>query len=122
MLYNQNISYNQQGLTYIGTVIINILGISNPIIISNLNVAVSTSQDYSNATTVAVISYDIYSEGILTIQATESQANAIVQVLASYDEGASGAISLEAIGNQPRATSVASTVSLSSGTAEITIS
>lgn len=122
MLYNQNITYNQPGLSYIGTVIINVLGISNPIIISNLNVAVSTSQDYSNATTVAVISYDIYSEGILTIQATESQANAIVQVLASYDEGASGAISLEAIGNQSSATSVASTVSLSSGTAEITIS
>ena len=122
MLYNENISYNQPGLSYIGTVIINVLGISNPIIISNLNVAVSISQDYSNATTVAVISYDIYSEGILTIQATESQANAIIQVLASYDEGASGAISLEAIGNQTSATSVASTVSLSSGTAEITIS
>jgi hypothetical protein len=122
MLYNENISYNQPSLSYIGTVIINVLGISNPIIISNLNVAVSISQDYSNATTVAVISYDIYSEGILTIQATESQANAIIQVLASYDEGASGAISLEAIGNQTSATSVASTVSLSSGTAEVTIS
>jgi hypothetical protein len=122
MLYNDNITYNQPSINYVGTIIINIPGVSNPIVLSNINVAVSTSQDYSNATTVAVISYDIYSEGILTIQATESQANAIVQVIASFDEAGSGTISLESIGNQSNAISQASTISSSSATAEVTLS
>jgi hypothetical protein len=121
MLYNDNISYSQPGINYIGTIVINIPGVPNPIVLSNINVSVSTSQDYSNATTVAVISYDIYSEGILTIQATESQANAIVQVIASFDETGSGAISLESVGNQANATSEASTISLNSATAEVTL-
>jgi hypothetical protein len=94
MLYNQNISYNQQGLTYIGTVIINILGISNPIIISNLNVAVSTSQDYSNATTIAVISYDIMPDGILVVEATESQASAIVEIVTNSSQIGTAEITL----------------------------
>lgn len=87
MLYNENITYDQSGISYVGTIIINVDGLSAPIIISNVNVAIATSQDYSNATTIAVISYDIYPEGIVTIQATQSQANALVEAVASSSSG-----------------------------------
>jgi hypothetical protein len=87
MLYNENITYDQPGLSYVGTIIINVEGLLDPIIISNVNVAITTSQDYSNATTVAVLSYDIYPEGIITIQATQSQANALVEAVTSSGSG-----------------------------------
>lgn len=88
MLYNENITYNQSGFNYVGTIIINVEGLSTPIIINNVNVAISTSEDYSNATTIAVISYDIYPEGVITIQATQSQADALVEAVASSGSGA----------------------------------
>lgn len=87
MLYNENITYDQPGLSYVGTIIINVEGLLDPIIISNVNIAITTSQDYSNATTVAVLSYDIYPEGIITIQATQSQANALVEAVTSSGSG-----------------------------------
>lgn len=87
MLYDQNISYNQAGLSYVGTIIINVVGLVNPIVISNVNVAVNTSQDYSNATTVAVMSFDIYPEGVITIQATQSQADAVIEAIALSGSG-----------------------------------
>lgn len=121
MLYNENITYDQSGISYVGTIIINVFGLPSPIVISNINVAISTSQDYSNQTTVGVISYDIFSDGIITIQATETQASAIVQAIAAYDESSSGVISLELSDHQANAVAATSTVSSTSANAEITL-
>lgn len=87
MLYNSNIEYNQSGLSYIGTIIINVLGLDSPIILSNLTVSVGISQDYSNNTTIAVISYNIEPEGILIVEATAAQASALIQSVATSATG-----------------------------------
>jgi hypothetical protein len=94
MQYNANISYNLPGLTYIGTIIINVVSLNSPIILSNVFVAVNTAEDYSNATTVAVLSYDIMPEGILVIEATESQASAIVQIASQTSVSGTAEITL----------------------------
>jgi hypothetical protein len=94
MLYNENISYSQPGLTYIGTIVINVVSLNNPIILSNIFVTVNSTEDYSNATTVAVLSYDIMPEGILVIEATESQASAIVQIASQTSASSAAEITL----------------------------
>lgn len=94
MLYNENILYNQPQITYTGTVIVNIIGIENPIILSNLTVIVSLYEDYSNATTLAIISYDILENGILTIEATQSQASALVEAIVSSNNSQVAEITL----------------------------
>lgn len=94
MLYNSNINYSQPGLTYIGTIIINVASLNSPIVLSNIFVAVNATEDYSNATIVAVLSYDIAPEGILVIEATESQASAIVQIVSETSVSSTAEITL----------------------------
>jgi hypothetical protein len=79
MLYNDSITYNQSNISYFGSLIINIAGISNPITIGNINVIQVAGEDYSNSTTIAVMSIDYTSSGVMTIQVSSSQAGAIYQ-------------------------------------------
>jgi hypothetical protein len=95
MLYNDSISYNQSGLNYYGSLIINIQGISNPIIIGNVNVIQISAEDYSNATTIAVMSIDFTSSGIMTIQVDSGQEAAVYQAVQAAQK--SGEIALELI-------------------------
>lgn len=73
MLYNDIITYNHNNVSYIGTLYLNIVGFSNPIILNNVNVIFTNETDFSNATTIGIVSYDISPSGIITISGTESQ-------------------------------------------------
>lgn len=84
MQYNSNISYNQSGIFYTGTIHIFIQGISAPIIINGVSVALSKEEDYSNATTIGVISYDLAPSGILVIETTADQVSGISSVETLY--------------------------------------
>lgn len=77
MKYNDIISYNQPNVNYIGTLVINVPGISNPIIVHNVNIAVGVIEDLSNATTIGLVSYDLAPTGIVTIEANIEQAYAL---------------------------------------------
>ncbi len=79
MIYDDFINYNQDGVSYIGDVILKIQGISNPIILNNIKINFSGDQNYSSTTTIAVMSIDIAPSGIITIEALPSQGEAIVQ-------------------------------------------
>lgn len=83
MLYNNNILYDQPQISFVGTIVINVIGIENPIILSNVSVSVSLYEDFSNATTVAVLSYDVVENGILVVEATQSQASALIEAAIS---------------------------------------
>jgi hypothetical protein len=97
MLYNDLITYNHNNITYTGTIKINVPGIPSPIILGNVSVAISTNPDYSNATTIGVVSYDFAPNGILTIEATQDQAEALVSADFIYINSASGEVSVETI-------------------------
>lgn len=79
MLYNQDITYNQSGFSYVGMVVIKIKGISNPIILNDIKVYFSDIQDYSTATTIAVLSVDIAPSGYITIEALQNEGSALIQ-------------------------------------------
>jgi hypothetical protein len=97
MLYNDLITYNQTNITYTGTIQINVPGISNPIILNDVTVVVSTEPDYSNATTIGYVTYDFAPTGILTIESTSEQAQALVEAQLIYINSASGEISIETV-------------------------
>jgi len=84
MLYNDLITYNQTNITYTGTIQINVPGLSNPIILGNVTVVISAEADYSNATTIGIVSYDFAPSGIVTIQSGQEQSEALVSADIAY--------------------------------------
>jgi hypothetical protein len=95
MLYDGPITYSQSNINYFGSLVINIVGISNPITIGNINVIQLAGEDYSNYTTIAVMSIDFTSSGIMTIQVDSGQEAAVYQAVQSAQK--SGEIALELI-------------------------
>ena len=96
LLYNnENITMNQAGISFVGTIVIHVEGLSNPIILSNLNLTLSSLSDNSNATTMAVITYNLAPTGILTIQATQEQADAIVNAIVNTAVASNNSITAE---------------------------
>jgi hypothetical protein len=79
MIYNDLIAYNQAAVQYDGTVILKIQGISNPIILNNIKVNFSGTEDYSVGTTIGVISIDVDPTGVITIEALAKEGAALVQ-------------------------------------------
>lgn len=67
MLYNQNISYNQPGINYIGSLIIKIASIPSPIVINNVKIVFGGDLDYSNLTTISVLSIEVQGDAVITV-------------------------------------------------------
>jgi hypothetical protein len=95
MRYNESIIYDQSSISYYGSLIINISGISNPITIGNVNVIQVTKEDYSNYSTIAVMSIDYTSSGIMTIEVDSGQEAAVYQAIQVAQK--SGEIAVELI-------------------------
>jgi hypothetical protein len=78
MLYNEAIAYNQAGITYAGDLYIYVASIENPIIVNNITFFYASNQDYSNLTTISVISVDVSPEGIVSIEAYADQVDSLL--------------------------------------------
>jgi hypothetical protein len=76
MIYNQPIAYNSN-VTYSGVLVINAPSISSPIIVNNVTFFYPTNEDFSNLTTIAVVSIDTSIDGIITVQALDDQVTAL---------------------------------------------
>lgn len=76
MLYNQPVAYGSN-YTYSGTLVITAPSILNPIIVNNVTFFYPTNEDYSNFTTIAVVSIDRSADGIITVQALDEQVSAL---------------------------------------------
>lgn len=76
MLYNQPVAYDSN-YTYNGTLVITAPSILNPIIVNNVTFFYPTNEDYSNLTTIAVISIDTSVDGIITVEALDDQVSAL---------------------------------------------
>lgn len=95
--YNQaDMTYNEPSISYAGTLIINVQGLPNPIILNGINVITSTRQDYSTASTIGVMSIDSVSNasigvisidyaptGIITLEVGSSQSGQLLNSLGS---------------------------------------
>lgn len=93
MLYNANLTYDNPNYTYNGTLIIKAQSLIDPIILNNITISYTLNEDYSNYTTIAVLSMDISPSGVLTLEVLDKDVSAIssAQVISV---GASGEISI----------------------------
>jgi hypothetical protein len=78
MLYNANLSYNNPNYLYNGTLIIKAQSLIDPIILNNITILYSLNEDYSNYTTIAVLSIDTSPNGILTLEVLDKDVSAIL--------------------------------------------
>lgn len=80
MLYNDTISYNQPNYSYLGTLIIYAPSLSSPIILNNIAILIGGQEDYSNYTTIAVVSMEINPSGYVTIEVLDEDVSALISV------------------------------------------
>lgn len=84
MLYNDNFSYSQSGVSYQGTLYLNIDSISSPVILPNVSIYYAQDIDYSNVSTIGLVTIESMSNGIVTMQTTQSQAQILAEVSTIY--------------------------------------
>lgn len=80
MLYNDVISYNQPNYSYLGTLIIYAPSLSSPIILNNIAILIGGQEDYSNYTTIAVVSMEINPSGYVTVEVLDEDVSALISV------------------------------------------
>jgi hypothetical protein len=78
MIYNQGIDYNQPNYSYLGTLVIYASGLSAPITLNDIVIILGGQEDYSTYTTIAVVSMDISSTGVVSIEVLDENVSAIV--------------------------------------------
>ncbi len=78
MLYNEPISYSQANTNFNGDLYIYVASIENPIIVNNITFFFVSNQDYSNLTTISVISVDVSPEGRISIEAYADQVDSLL--------------------------------------------
>ena len=78
MLYNEPISYSQANTTFNGDLYIYVASIENPIIVNNITFFFVSNQDYSNLTTISVISVNVSPEGRISIEAYADQVDSLL--------------------------------------------
>ena len=79
MLYNEPISYSQANTTFNGDLYIYVASIENPIIVNNVTFFFVSNEDYSNLTTIGVISVNVSPEGRISIEAYPDQVYALLE-------------------------------------------
>jgi len=78
MIYNEAISYNSPNVTYGGTLIIYADSLINPITLTNVTIFYSANEDYSNYTSIGVISIDISPQGVITVEVLDQDVSALI--------------------------------------------
>jgi hypothetical protein len=80
MLYDTSLGYNQPGVSYIGSLVIKVASIPLPIILNNIKISFAGAEDYSNRTTIAVLSIDVSDIGIITIETVQENLSALTSI------------------------------------------
>lgn len=81
MKYNEALAYNHPNHSYSGTLIIYAASLSSPIVLNGINIQIGGGQeDYSNYTTIAVVSMDVSPSGLVTIEVLDQDLSALVSV------------------------------------------
>lgn len=97
MIYNANITYNEYGIVYKGSLLISVLGISNPILVNDIKIIIDPIEDYSNNTTIGIVSYNLNPTGIMSFETTDIQADAIASAEIITLNSVSGEVTIQAL-------------------------
>lgn len=87
MLYGSPILYDQSGYSYTGTLYIYVPGNPNPITVSNVSVFYAINEDYSNLTTITLVSLEVQSSAIITVVPENEDYTALLTAEIIYITG-----------------------------------
>jgi hypothetical protein len=97
MLYNTNITYSEAAILYEGSLLLTISGISSPILINNIRIIIDSVEDYSNNTSIGIVSYNITPTGVISFETTDLQAEAITTSEIITLNSVSGEVTIQAV-------------------------
>jgi hypothetical protein len=97
MFYNSNITYSQAGILYQGSLKISISGVFSPILINNIRIIIDPLEDYSNNTSIGIVSYNLSPTGIMSFETSDFQAEAITTSEVITLNSVSGEVTIQAI-------------------------
>ena len=86
-MYNMGIAYSENNATYSGTIIIYAPSLNNPIILNNISITSVNQLNYSNYTTIAVLSIDTAPDGTITVSVIDQTASALIGITNFSDLG-----------------------------------
>ena len=78
MLYDSPIAYAEPNIAYYGSLLITAPSLSAPITLNNIGIIFGGLEDYSNYTTVAVISMSVNSTGVVSLEVLDENVSALV--------------------------------------------
>ena len=113
MLYNDLISYNQPGINFIGDIKIIVPGVSSPILIGGVKVFFASEIDYSNSTTLGVVTVVYSSSGSISLGTGQQSSTALVSYVVSETDS-TAQISIETDLDTATAISNASQININS--------
>jgi hypothetical protein len=118
--YNDSVSYSNPTVSYVGSLVLNVIGLNSVITLNNVTVTYSETENVSNYSTVsAFVDYNIAPTGVLTLTVTEDQAFTISRATIISVNTASAEVGLQQ--EQLFTTSRASVISTNSTSAEVEV-
>ena len=78
MIYNEAVTYSSSNITYDGTLVIYASSLIDPITLNNVTIFYSANQDYSNYTSIGVVSVDISPYGVITVEVLDQDLSALI--------------------------------------------
>lgn len=80
MLYDDLFSYSQSGVSYSGGLDISVPSINTPLLAGVPGILFVSEVDYSNSSTIGIVSMDYVSSSIVVIETTNSKPSATVYI------------------------------------------
>jgi len=93
MIYNEAIAYDSPNVSYSGTLIIYASSLINPIVLNNITIFYASNEDYSNLTTIGILSIDISPQGVVSVEVLDQYVSALSSAEV-ISVGVSGQISI----------------------------
>ena len=84
MLYNDLIEYSQTGVSYEGSLTLSVPGFSLILLPPSISVYIGDEPDFSNLTSVGLVTIESVKTASITLQATQQQAESMAQTSLIY--------------------------------------
>jgi len=94
MLYNDNVSYSQSGVSYAGSLTISAPGFSSNISLQNIQIYLSEKIDNSNQTQSSFITINFFSSGNVTFETANTPNGAGLVSTSVIESSYSGLVSI----------------------------
>lgn len=123
ILYNDSVAYDQSGFSYLGDLVLVVPGLDSSIVLSNVKIFYTENIDYSNNSTIGLITVDNKPFGVIEFQQIDENSYSTIQSVRILAVGSNSTISIDSgnLDNNSASTIESSYVSSTGSGTTITI-